>query len=218
MIVQILGVRRLVILGALIVLNGVLGATLYYGVIPQREKVERDLRMVRSAVDTRRNEVTRMRTEFDQIQEQKGLFENLESAGFFGTQNRLEARRIIETIQSTSRVLSARYSIDPANVVETPDVKNAGHVLLQSPVRVTIDAMDDVDIYSFLYWIENAFPGQASIKGFTLERRIDVNEHSLRQIGSGTAMTLVSGEVSFVWTTMAPKDSVSQQPGQPGRL
>lgn len=213
--IQILGFKRVVTLAILVAANLVLAGMLYYVVLPQKNRTDNELRAVRAAVDGRRAEVTRLQTEFEQIQEQKSLFGQLEKSGFFGTQDRLGARKTIESIQSTSRVLGARYSIEAATVIEDPIVAEAQHVILNTPVKVAVDALDDVDFYSFMYWIENAFPGQASIKKFSLERKLDVEEATLRQIGNGTPAILVSGNVEFTWSTMVPKSQVPQQLGQP---
>jgi hypothetical protein len=213
--IKILGAKRVIILAVLVALNAVLGGFLYYMIIPQKETTERQLRSTRAAVETRRTEVSRLQSEFEQIQEQKSQFGHLEKSGFFSNQDRLGARKTMEMIQSTSRVLAARYQIDAAQVTEDPLATETNHVLLKTPVRVSVDALDDVDFYSFMYWIENAFPGQASIKNFSMQRKIDVNEDTLRLIGSGTPTNLVGGEVSFIWTTMVTRDQISQQLGLP---
>jgi hypothetical protein len=211
--IQVLGVKRVIVLAVLVAVNAVLAGVLYYIILPQKETTERQLRSTRAAVESRRSEVSRLQTEFEQIQEQKAQFAKLEAAGFFTAQDRLDARKTMEMIQTTSRVLAARYSIEAAQIEEAPMAAEANHVLLKTPVRVTIDALDDVDFYSFMYWIENAFPGQAAIRNFKLERKIDVGEAALRQIGSGTPTVLVSGDLDFMWTTMVPKDRIPQQLG-----
>jgi hypothetical protein len=81
---------------------------------------------------------------------------------------------------------------------------------------VTIDALDDIDVYSFIYWMENAFPGHAAVTSLTLERKIDIDEVTLRQIGNGVPTVLVSANVAFDWSTMVPRANLPQQLGQPG--
>ncbi len=212
--IQILGAKRVLTLAVLAAANILLAVLLYYVFIPQAAKTEKDLRAVKSAVVARRNEIQTMQTEYQQIQEQKNLFGDLEKTRFFSAQDRVEARRMIETIQATSKVLSAKYQIGAADVRENEKASSAGHVILHSPIKVNIDALDDIDIYNFIYWMENAFPGHAAVTGLTLERKLDIDEVTLRQIGNGVPTVLVSANVDFDWSTMVPRANLPQQLGQ----
>lgn len=215
--IQVLGVKRVFTLVALVVVIAVLAGALYGVVIPQKEATERELRTTKAAVSARRAEIDVMQNEYQQIQEQKNLFGDLEKAQFFSTQDRVEARRVIEEIQAMSRVLSAKYAIGAADVRENTNIQTADHVILHSPVSMTVDALDDVDIFNFIYWMENAFPGHVAVTNMTLERKIDIDEVTLRQIGNGVPAVLVSASIGFDWSTMVPRQNLPQQLGpQPG--
>ena len=215
--IQILGAKRVLTLAILAMANIFLAAALYYVFIPQKAKVEQDLRVTKAAVAQRRTEIQTMQTEYEQIQEQKNLFGDLERAQFFSAQDRVEARRMIETIQATSKVLSAKYQIGAAEVRENEKASAAGHVILHSPLSVDIDALDDIDIYNFIYWMENGFPGHAAVTGLTLERKLDIDEVTLRQVGNSIPVVLVSASIDFDWSTMVPRANLPQQLGpQPG--
>ena len=118
--IQILGFKRVITLAALLLVNIILAAAVYYFLIPQKDKTEAELRGVKGAIESRRSEIATMQTEYELIQEQKNLFGNLEQSKFFSAQDRVEARRMIESIQATSHILSAKYSIGAAEVVEDP--------------------------------------------------------------------------------------------------
>ena len=216
--IEVLGFKRVMTIVALGFMAGGLAAALYLLVIPQKQKTERELRTIRSAVASRNIEIEKLKVEYQQIQEQKTLFETLQRAGYFGTQDRLRARKVIESIQAESKVLSAKYTIAAAEVKNDPSMAEVNHVVLRSPVDVTVDALDDMDIYKFMYWIENGFPGHAGITEFTLERRMDIDEALLRQVGNGVPTVLVNGKIKFAWNTMVPKDQVPQQIIQPSEV
>lgn len=204
--IKVLGIKRVLTLLILFGVNVALAAMLYFIVLPSKDSTEKELRTTRSAVQSRRTEVTRMQTEYQQIQEEKNLFGDLENSGFFGTQDRLEARRTMESIQSASHVLSAKYNINAVVVKENTASAMSDHVILQSPVTVQLDALDDVDVYKFLYWIENGFPGQSLITDITLERKQDIDENVLKQIGNGVPSVLMTASVNFAWNTFVPRD------------
>lgn len=214
--IQILGFRRVITLAILIAVNLALAGALYSLILPQKDKVERELRTTRSAVNARRTEVATLKNEYEQIQEQKNLFENLQNAGFFTTQDRINARKTIEQIQRESKVLAARYDIQAIQVQENPAAATADHVLLHSPMKFSLDALDDIDVYSFMYWAQNAFPGQVGIDSVTIERKLDVDEITLKQIGTGRPVVLVSATVDFSWNTMVPRTQLPEQLNQPG--
>ena len=57
--------------------------------------------------------------------------------------------------------------------------------------------------------MENAFIGHVSVVAFDLERILDLNEVTLRQIGSGIPAVLVRAKVVFDWKTLMSRDQVS---------
>lgn len=213
--IQVLGVKRVLTLAVLAAANIALGVMVYYVVIPGKTKTETELATVRSQISSRRTEVSTLQTQYQEIQEQKTLFGDLDKSGFFGSQDRLQARKTIEAIQAASHVLSAKYNINAVEVKQNPVAAESDHVLLQSPVSVKIDALDDMDIYSFIYWIENAFPGNSLITGLTIERKMDIDENVLKQIGNGLPAVLVSADLAFAWNTFVPRTQLPQQLGQP---
>jgi hypothetical protein len=213
---KVLGLKRILTLAILLGLNAMLAITLYFFIIPGEDQTSTDLRSTRSAVEVKRGEIKILQTQYQEIQEQKTLFGDLDHSGFFGTQDRVEARRTIEAIQHESHVLSAKYNINAVAVKENPLAMESEHVLLQSPVSVKVDALDDMDVYSFLYWIENAFPGSIVITNVTIERKIDIDENALKSIGNGIPAALISANVDFAWSTFVPKADLPQQLGQPG--
>lgn len=210
---QVLGIKRILMLVVLVAANAALAAATYLYVVPENNRLESELRSVRSQISTKRAEADRLRNEFEQIQEQKAYFEGLETAGFMSDQNRLVARRRIMNIQQYTKVLRAGYDISSADVVNNKIADEIGYVVLSSPISVDVEALDDVDFYNFIYWMENAFPGHVSVGSVNMERALDLNEATLRAIGSGTPTALIKGKVNFVWRTMVPEDEVRVSDG-----
>ncbi len=78
-----------------------------------------------------------------------------------------------------------------------------------SPVTVEVKSIDDVDVYSFLKFIEEKFPGRVDVASLSLNRMEIFDTAILRKIGSGTPTPLVEAKISFDWLTMAPKNVVA---------
>lgn len=208
-IFQILGVKRIVILLVLASINGLLGAGTYLYFMPHNDELNGQLRTLTSQVAAKHADTAKLQGEYRVIQDQKVFFESLNAAGFFSNQNRAVARQRIGDIQKFTNVLSAKYDITAATVEKNPLAADSGDVVINSPVDIKVDALDDVDFYNFIYWVENAFPGIVSVKSMKVSRVADINETVLRAIGSGVAVTLINGEVSFEWRTMVPEKDVA---------
>lgn len=214
-IFQILGLKRIVMLAVLIGINSLVAAATYLYVIPHNDELTLQSQKLTSTVNTKRKDAARLQGEYNIIQKQKANFEDLRTAGFFSDQNRAVARQRIADIQKFTNVLSAKYDITAATVEKNPLAADSGDVVLNSPVNIKVDALDDVDFYNFVYWIENAFPGLVSVKSLKVARKTDVNETTLRAIGSGIPVTLVNGEVTFEWRTMVPAADVTLNSAKP---
>lgn len=206
--IGILGPKRVLILSILILLNVAMAAAVYAYLAPQNEQLDREVRGLKGQVATVFADTQRLREEREQIQLQKARFENLEAAGFFSDQNRVLARTKIEAVQRYTGILSASYNFSPAKTETNPLLAETGYTVIASPATLALNAMDDVDVLKFIYWLENGFPGHISIDTVRINRVMDINDVTLRAIGSGVETTLVKASVGFKWRTMIPNSSL----------
>lgn len=206
--IQSLGIKRILVLIVLVAANAALAAGAYLYVVPEQEQVARQLKMTVSEIASKKSEVNRLRNEFDEIQKQKEFYGRLQDAGFMSNQNRLVARRRITEIQKYSKVLKVGYDISPADVEYRKETGDVNYVVLSSPIKAEIEALDDIDIYAFIFWMENAFPGHVAATKLELTRTLDINDATLRAIGSGSFPTMVKGSVGFRWRTIVPEAEV----------
>lgn len=209
---QILGLRRVITLAALVAVNLCFAALLYLYLSPHNDDLAQRLNTLTAQVSGKRGDLEKLRGEYQIIEQQKAYFGTLQASGFFSDQNRAIARQRIDQIQKFTGVLAAKYNIGAAGIEKTPDADDAGYVVLNSPISIDIDALDDVDFYNFVYWIENSLPGEVSVSGIKLSRPAEVNEATLHQIGSGTATPLIHGTLKIDWRTMVPAGQVSTTP------
>jgi len=87
---------------------------------------------------------------------------------------------------------------------------------LKSPVTVEAKSIDDVDIYSFIKFIEEKFPGRTDISSLSLHRIEIFDTAILRKIGGGSPTPLVDATFAFDWFTMAPKNIVAPSENENG--
>ncbi len=172
--IAILGIKRVIALGVLAALCIIFAGAGYGYFMPENRKQEVQLRQLQAQISEKKGETNKLRTELDEIKQQKSRFENLRTAGFFSNQNRLVAKKRILDIQKRTGVLKASYNISTAEVFESEAAKEAAHVVLKSPMNIVLEAMDDKDIINYIFWLENTIPGHLTIDSLTMRRTQDL--------------------------------------------
>ncbi len=208
--INVVGPRRMLILAVLVALNAVLAAVAYMLVMPANDKLQSELNSVNGKISASKENINKMKNQFQIIQQQKEQFTKLQATDFFTDQDRVQARDRFTAIQRYSHVLLAGYDIKAAAPERTPELTDAGQLMLTTPVDVSIDALDDMDFYNFLYLAQNAFPGYVGIKSIEVSRDKELDEVTLRQIGSGIPTVLIKGKISFTWKTIVPEKQMQQ--------
>ena len=208
--IKVLGTKVVVMIVLLVLVNAGAGYGLYEYLIPMREQKNSELAGLKAEVEARRLEVARLKEEFVLLQRQLRDFKELEAQGFFNNQNRVKAQESFNELRQLAGLLKTKYEISSGLLNEDPNATAANHVVLRSPVKLEIDSMDDVDVYTFVKALLEKFPGSVDITGFKLDRDENVTAPLLRQIGSGTPVKLVTSQVEFDWRTMAGKDRLDE--------
>lgn len=208
--IKVLGTKRVMILAVLLIINGVLAGALYMILTPQKLKTQRELNAVRGQVAGLQGDVERLQIEFEQLETQQAQFEELKADGFFTKQNRRDAEKRLEAIQKKAGVVSAIASVKPGKFIENAEAAKAEHKILSSPISIRVEAVDDIDVYKYLYLLENSFLGEVRLKELNLSRNSDVSATILRAISSGNNPPLVDAQIELTWQTMVPADEVIQ--------
>lgn len=203
--ISVLGAKRLIFLLCLLIINVALAMFVYSYILPEAQVKKRTLNAVRGEVSALRSDIDRMQLDFDQLEEQKDEFEGLTADGFFKDQDRRQAEKILSEIQKSSGVSKARARIQAGMFEDSEEAKKARHRILKSVIEVELEAIDDINIFQYLFLLENYFPGHVTIQNVMLERSADVTGTVLRGIASGANPSLVKAKVSMVWSTMIPE-------------
>lgn len=217
--IRVLGTKRVLGIVFLVAINAALAAGVYLYAMPEQVKKERELRQLRGNISTTSSDIGRLQIEFDQLEAQQAQFENLRTRGFFGTQERRQAEKIFEKIQKEAGVVSAIANIQSGSVLDDEEAQKAEHKILASPVTVRVTATDDVDVFRYIYLVEQFFPGHITIDSIKLERVAEISGTVLRAIASGANPALVTADIEITWRTMIPASAViGAPPPQEGAL
>ncbi len=210
--INIIGARRLLTLFVLVLVNAALAYAVYMVIQPETEAVQTALNAAKSKESTTRQDIANLELEFAQLAKQQAEFDTLKSDGFFSTQSRKDAQKLFLDAERESGIISATVNVKPGAVFENEEAKKAEHVLLVSPVDIMIKAVDDTDIYKYIYLLEQSFPGHISTKNLVMTRKGQINDTTLRAIASRSNPPLVEANLSMTWRTMVPAADFVETP------
>lgn len=208
-----LGNKKVMFIVLLLLVTVGIGAGYYYWLLPLREQVTQELNTTRAAVEQKYQEVARMKEEYVLLQSQLRDFGDLKLRGFFNDQDRSRGIESLGKLSDYAQLLKAKLKFGSGQLVADPLADQASQVVLKSPVSVDISAMNDVDVYSFLKFVQEKFPGDIDVMSFKLKRTEIFNEAMLRKIGGGSVTPLVEAQIGFDWYTMTSKDVIAPAEG-----
>lgn len=211
--VSMLGPKRIMTISVLLCLNMLVASLVYLYLYPKQETLERDVMIARGTVATLGGEIDKIKIELEDLREQQRIFEALHEQGFFSLQDRQQADELITEIQQQSHVISALASVNAGTIEANEYAQKAGYKILRTPIEIEIKAIEDIDIYKYLYLLRRRMPGYISFDNVHLERRGELTGVILRGIASGEKPPLSLATVSAVWRTMVPDDSVLNEQG-----
>jgi len=214
--IDAIGIKKIIIILVLIATNCFLAVMNFYVFEPQLKKSKQELNTVMSESATLTDEIKKMKSDFVSFQEIVSAYKQIEKKGFIGEQDRVLARQRFDSMQKQSKVLAAKYEIKSAEEVEDANADKAGYRKLTSPISIDLSAIDDIDIYRFIYFLNYGFPGHVAIRDIEIKRNVEVSAASVKQIGTGSPPIMVSAKMNIDWTTLAKKrdlDVVSSEQG-----
>ena len=212
--VRLIGIRRIL---AIVLLAAFLVILFLYNSVLMKP----DIRQMQQELARSKAEVAEMGVNIDKLMQGIELFKSQESEflqiqkfGFFDDQDRVEARRRLNLMQKESRLLSAKYTIMQAVDQENEKAQEAGYKEIATEISFELEALDDTDIYNFIYMLNYGFPGQVSITSLAMSREKEITQPLLRKIGVGETEPLVKAGLKVNWTTMIPDGTLSSVRGQ----
>jgi len=205
----------------IIILLGLTGAGYYYSNVytaPVQRQLGGQISMAKSETATMRQEMSDLQSGYDKFVDIKDDYDFLVNVGFFDEQDRLETQKLIEIIQKQSRVISAKYSIKPLSVVDSSLAESANAQLLLTNTDFVITAVEDADIYNFVFLLTKGFPGHVEVTDFNIKKLTDVTQPLLRQIGSGQVVPLVEATLKIKWSTLKKFPDIVEDKEEEGAL
>lgn len=225
--IKSIGTKRFLIVFVVGLLLAITAAANYYYLDPEVTKSKRALGVSLEEVTKIQTEINAMQQDFAFFEQEKVAFQRIVALGFFDPQDRVIAREKIDTVQKLSKIISAKYQIQAAQTHEIAvendtsgqaqygvlqsgaQVPQGGYTMIRSPMTFDIAAMDDLDVYRFIYYMNYAFPGHITINKLTISRKEAVNTENLKLIGLGTPPTLIQASLDVTWQSLMKKENAA---------
>jgi hypothetical protein len=209
-----LGIGRLVFLATLILFNVALALLAYMYLTPQKIKLDRDLRVIRQETSVLRSDIGGLEVDLEQFDEQRAVFDKVKDRGFLSAQDRRYAENYFKEAQNRKNMVSVAANIKAGMIEEDEKAARAGYKVLNSPVIVVIQAVDDTVVHRFLHDMQYDFKGHVSVDDFHIRRVGDVTGPILRAIANRSTPKLVEAKIIMSWRTLIPEsDVISQEQG-----
>lgn len=201
--IRLIGTQRIVVLAALLVINVmIVGA--WFGVIqPRSEEATREKAVYEQKMRKMRGELSDIGGKLEAFYKNEAFFQKLHDNGFFGTQDRLEARKILKDMQRDTRLASIEFTVDAAQFPNNRTAQEVNYRLMRSHVAVSMRGFLDTDFYDFVRSLDENFPGHVRVTRFELEptkRRIRTRD--IVDLSQGRNTNFVKGELEFEWYTL----------------
>ena len=209
--IKTVGYTKAFLILALAIFSGLCAFYIYMKAQPDLKTVERNLQGANGQILQMQTDMDDLAKGFAQFEEEKLDYAKLQNLGFFNDQDRSKTKNIIEEMQRESRLLSARYSLSPARRLDEDRARDAGYDLVSTDINFTLDAIEDADIYRFVYLLNYGFPGQVKITSLSIKKNQDVTQPLLRQIGIGQAEPLITATLKASWRTMIPQGQMPSE-------
>lgn len=215
--IKLIGIGRLFFIVCLSALSALLIVYYHFTASPQSESSKKELAKNNSEISEISTNLADLKSGLETFKSQQEKFLSIKDQyDFFNAQDRVQARRKLNVIRDISRVSSAQYNIRPAVTEKNDALKESGYKVLNTPIEFNVTAIEDKDIYSFIYHLNYSFPGIVQIDQLSISRDEEITQPLLRDIGTGREdiRPLVSASIKTSWVTIVPDPSVSIKEGE----
>lgn len=203
-IIKTIGNGRISFLVMLFIVNLLCAALIYIYINPSKYAAILKNSDIKQQINTLSSDIKSMRATLSDIINQKGTFEEIQRRGFFSNQDRSEAEIIIKSMERIPGIIKTSARIGQVNIIRDEIALKAGHVILESPVEIDIESVDDISVLRYISEINKNFKGYVVLKSMNAERTEIFDAALLRDIANGKNTALVKTKLFFLWYTMVP--------------
>jgi len=205
MIVKLIGKRRAITLGILLVANVAIATLYFMALLPMHQRVSGELASAQGEITSLQQKIQGVKQELDDYKKNLPVFQGLKNTGFFSSQDRFQLARELEKIrEATPSVKGFTFAVSEIEEIPNEAVVAAEMRAIVSRIKLeNVQALLDKDFYDLLDSMLKNFPAHIRLSSFTVTRTDgSLNEETLERIVDGEEVSLISAEAEFDWVTL----------------
>ncbi|HCQ70643.1 MAG: hypothetical protein CL570_02830 [Alphaproteobacteria bacterium] len=201
MILDLIGIKRTIILGILLGAN--VGLYVFSQVLfaPQMEKATKELSKVKRQSSRYQKDLNAIKNDFDALGGQQEIFNKLTEKKFFGDVSMPVQLEALDLISQQTGV-DALVKVSAPREMKLSGMDRVDWVMVKREIVIDIKAFDDVDIYRYLDRLQKELPGYLKLKDVSIRRTADYSADMLREIIRGKFPDIVTASLNYDWYLM----------------
>ncbi len=199
---ELLGVKRAIILGSMVAINVLIVVLLFLLIMPMKDDTQARLDTAKSEISRLQTEIQNIKTEMQTLKETLPQYDALAGKGFFNAQDRFFISRTLEDLKNRSQLFGFSFTIQSLREIANADAATANRRVVASRIQFEkVSSLLDTGFFDFMDKIETTFPQHARIVSFDLKKDVQVSEDVLKRLAT-TPVSLITGELVMDWITM----------------
>ena len=218
MIIQLIGLRRLINVFILLAVNGLFIAAFFVFAEPLKSEATKRLKSTNGEITSLRSKIRNIKEELKLLEEKKGTYEALQNSGFFTKQDYFLVTRSQAILEEKTFFKDLKMSASGVSIIESKDAKKAGFNLEKRQLTIAnLHAPFDVYYYTLIDQFDDVFPGHIRIGKVNIKRIQDSKKSFKEQVNnmSSKDSSLLDASIELDWYTLVPipEEKKTKAPG-----
>ena len=203
--IKLIGLKRGLILLALLAINVILLSIYMFGIEPMRMESEQQRDGVRAEIADFQGKIQNIKQEVITFNENLPKYNTMKDRGFFLPQDRFQMGRDLDAARAASRVKGFNYDISDIRTIPSIEATNAQMRLVNSRFELkNIDLLTDDDFFLFVDMMDQKFPQQLRLQSFTMRRTGELTADTLKNLATTGKAGILEVNATFDWFTLVP--------------
>jgi hypothetical protein len=215
---KLIGVKRALMLAILLAVNLAIAGLYFFVIEPMRGRASTQLAGIESQINGLQSKIQNVKRELDDFKKNLPRYEELNKVGFFNNQDRFELRRHLDEVKAASAVGGFTYTVSEIKQLQSADASASKSRLINSRIEVKeVKTLVDSDFYAFIDAMLQNFPAHVRLHSFSVERKGELNNDTMRDLRTGKKQTVVEAGAAFDWFTIVPAPADETKTGWGGK-
>ncbi|MBI1216189.1 MAG: hypothetical protein GC185_10270 [Alphaproteobacteria bacterium] len=210
---KLIGLKRLIILAALLGLNVFVAGLYFLWVDPMVGDAHTKLDGINGEISSLHSKIGSVKRDLAEFKRSLPKYQAFKKSGFMGGQDRFQASRDLDMLRKQAGLAGFSFNINDVEQLDNPEAKTAKMQIISSRIDISnVSFLLDNNFYGFLDMMAHDFPEEMMFNSFTLERKAPLDRAALSKIRNGETPELLTASATMQWITIVPQSSDDNSP------